>query len=675
MATVSKWTPFGVALDITATGGTVTRTSATKFTVNINVSWETYYSGAQTNYGMTASSGGVTSTISAFSGAKRSSGSGSFTGTYSISGNGAATKTIAVTFRNFNDDNGDSATKTVSFNVSVPAWTSYTVSYNANGGTGAPSKQTKWKDQALTLSATKPTRTGYSFLGWSTSSTATSASYSAGASYTNNSSVTLYAVWKANTYVVKYNANGGTGAPGNQTKTYGVALTLSTTKPTRTNYTFLGWATSATATASKYSAGGSYTANAAVTLYAVWQLSYKKPSISNLSAVRCDTAGNATENGTCALVSFKWETYQNVSAITINFESTDGSETDSVSISSSGTSGTVSKIINYEFNLETTYAFIVTVRDKESTERTTSMSGLIFNIDFHKDQSTSIGKPAEQLYDEKGKVIRAFDVNWRSKFRNHVGIGEKIGHLDGKTGIFLSAEGYMHIQRSTAQSYHPYIGFFFDDSTSAAGTIRLNSTSKKMEFLSALGYLFAHNIEMTSNNKAIYGVDPSGASKNCFIPQNDNGNTVIGYGNYAANDGNTNIYGKDLNFGISNVASGSAYFCPYFKKGDSTSLKNTLCLSGFVTAGGTDVYFTIPFAKPIVGSPTATLTSIDGFRLRQNDKYTHGSASDKWVTPTSYSATVVGEHAIGVKVVFSNTTNCINNAPIGIQWSGTITFS
>ena len=65
MATVSKWTPFGVALDITATAATVTRTSATQFTVKINASWETYYSGAQTNYGMTTSSGGATVTISA----------------------------------------------------------------------------------------------------------------------------------------------------------------------------------------------------------------------------------------------------------------------------------------------------------------------------------------------------------------------------------------------------------------------------------------------------------------------------------------------------------------------------------------------------------------------------------------------------------------------------------
>ena len=39
-------------------------------------------------------------------------------------------------------------------------------------------------------------------------------------------------------YQVVYNANGGSGAPGAQTKTHGVNLTLSTTKPTRTGYTF-----------------------------------------------------------------------------------------------------------------------------------------------------------------------------------------------------------------------------------------------------------------------------------------------------------------------------------------------------------------------------------------------------------------------------------------------------
>ena len=70
-------------------------------------------------------------------------------------------------------------------------------------------------------------------------------------------------------YTVSYDANGGSGAPSSQKKYYGKTLTLSSTKPTKTGYTFKGWATSASGSVA-YSAGGSYTANSAVTLYAVW---------------------------------------------------------------------------------------------------------------------------------------------------------------------------------------------------------------------------------------------------------------------------------------------------------------------------------------------------------------------------------------------------------------------
>lgn len=167
----------------------------------------------------------------------------------------------------------------VSTTATIPALTKYTVSYNANGGSGAPSSQSKYYGKTLTLSSTKPTRTGYTFKGWATSSSG-SVAYASGASYTANASVTLYAVWQANTYTVKYNANGGTGAPSNQTKTYGVTLTLSSTKPTRasvdsgdgilTTYTFKGWATSANSSTVAYAAGAKYTANASVTLYAIW---------------------------------------------------------------------------------------------------------------------------------------------------------------------------------------------------------------------------------------------------------------------------------------------------------------------------------------------------------------------------------------------------------------------
>lgn len=74
-------------------------------------------------------------------------------------------------------------------------WTkTYTISYNANGGTGAPSSQTKDPNTNLTLSSTQPTRTGYTFKGWSTSSTATTPTYSAGGTFSTDADTILYAV-------------------------------------------------------------------------------------------------------------------------------------------------------------------------------------------------------------------------------------------------------------------------------------------------------------------------------------------------------------------------------------------------------------------------------------------------------------------------------------------------
>ena len=147
----------------------------------------------------------------------------------------------------------------------------YTISYNMNGGSGSISNQTKTYGQDLTLSSTKPTRTGYAFVGWNTNKDATSAQYAAGGKYTANSGATLYAIWSINKYTVSYNMNGGSGSISNQTKTYGQDLTLSSTKPTRTGYDFVGWNTNKDATTAQYQPGGKYTANSGATLYAIWK--------------------------------------------------------------------------------------------------------------------------------------------------------------------------------------------------------------------------------------------------------------------------------------------------------------------------------------------------------------------------------------------------------------------
>ena len=79
----------------------------------------------------------------------------------------------------------------------------------------------------------------------------------------------------ANTHTVSYNANGGSGAPGSQTKTYGVAMNVSSTRPTRTGYTFTGWNTASNGTGTTYAAGANYPHDqngGTVTLYAQWSI-------------------------------------------------------------------------------------------------------------------------------------------------------------------------------------------------------------------------------------------------------------------------------------------------------------------------------------------------------------------------------------------------------------------
>ncbi len=125
------------------------------------------------------------------------------------------------------------------FTVVESAPTTYTISYNANGGSGAPSSQTKIHGQTLTLSSIKPTRSGYTFLGWSTSSTATSATYAAGDSFTVNANITLYAVWTKSPYsITYYTASGSVWKTASSSEEY----TLVSDYPNVNGSYFSGWA-------------------------------------------------------------------------------------------------------------------------------------------------------------------------------------------------------------------------------------------------------------------------------------------------------------------------------------------------------------------------------------------------------------------------------------------------
>jgi len=90
-----------------------------------------------------------------------------------------------------------------------------TLSYNANGGSGAPSAQTVWGDSyssETTVSTTTPTRTGYTFTGWNTSQDGSGTPYSAGDSITIYDNTTLYAQWSALKSVISSVGDGDTGS-------------------------------------------------------------------------------------------------------------------------------------------------------------------------------------------------------------------------------------------------------------------------------------------------------------------------------------------------------------------------------------------------------------------------------------------------------------------------------
>lgn len=187
--------------------------------------------------------------------------------------------------------------QTLTGTISVDAG-NYTVSYNANGGTGAPSAQTKEHDKTLTLSTVKPNKantstagyiitlnanggyvstpeltqyntTSYAFRSWNTNSSGTGTTYNSGGSYTANADVTLYAIWNTNT------TKGSVMLP----------------TPARAHYSFVGWGTTASATTG---VTGTITPTSSQTLYAVWE---RTPSLVNWR----DSAGNFISGGTISV--------------------------------------------------------------------------------------------------------------------------------------------------------------------------------------------------------------------------------------------------------------------------------------------------------------------------------------------------------------------------------------
>ncbi len=146
-----------------------------------------------------------------------------------------------------------------------PDMPKYTVTYNANGGSVSPTSSLVEKETSTTLptptksytvtfnanggsNAPASLKASLTCKGWSTSASATSATYSCGSSFTPAGNTTLYAVWNTS-----------------------ASFNVPASKPTRDGYEFLGWAASNSSTTASIHAGDRVNVSGNVTYYAVWK--------------------------------------------------------------------------------------------------------------------------------------------------------------------------------------------------------------------------------------------------------------------------------------------------------------------------------------------------------------------------------------------------------------------
>lgn len=155
---------------------------------------------------------------------------------------------------------------------------SYSVVYNANGGSGEMPDQTFWLDISEALNTNLFSRMGYSFVGWATEEGG-AVVYADGAIVSNlvaeaGSIVDLYAAWSQGTYIVHFDANGGEGSMPDQALWLDIPCMLNSNAFTQTGLAFVGWATDEWG-AVAYADGATVlnlaeTVDDVVTLYARW---------------------------------------------------------------------------------------------------------------------------------------------------------------------------------------------------------------------------------------------------------------------------------------------------------------------------------------------------------------------------------------------------------------------
>ena len=197
--------------------------------------------------------------------------------------------------------------KTPDATAKKAASTVYAVKFNANGGKGTMSAQKFTVNKSAKLAANRFTRKGYVFKGWSTSKTG-AVSLQNGQAVKNlakgGKTITLYAQWAVQNYLVSFFANGGSGSMSLQKHTFGTTANLSANKFTRKGYSFQGWATSAKGPLKfrdKAAVKNLTGAGRTIKLYALWKANQASSSTTASTSSSSTTSSSSSSSTTSAL--------------------------------------------------------------------------------------------------------------------------------------------------------------------------------------------------------------------------------------------------------------------------------------------------------------------------------------------------------------------------------------
>lgn len=123
---------------------------------------------------------------------------------------------------------------------------SYNIYFSGNGGDGCMEPQMVEYGTSTTLASNEFCRTGYKFAGWSTSRYNNYVDYADGCEfyllYPQPIDIALYAVWYPNTYMVKFDLQGGSGSLSDSVFTYGEGNRAPYYSGSKMGYELLGWA-------------------------------------------------------------------------------------------------------------------------------------------------------------------------------------------------------------------------------------------------------------------------------------------------------------------------------------------------------------------------------------------------------------------------------------------------